>query len=192
MDLLSMVLGAGNGNAVSNLASQNNISRDQVTDVLSKMLPELSGRLQGNVQQENGLESLLSALSKGDHQRYIEDPDLIADSATQLEGNKILGHLLGNKETSRQVASDLEGSTGISAGIIQKLLPMAATMLMGAMSKGAQSDDLVGKLSGLLGGGNQGDLLGSLLGSLSQGKDSNLGRSTAADLVGGLLKGFLK
>ncbi len=185
MDLFDMVLNAGKGAALDKLAGQNNISTDQTSEVLAQLMPVLAGRMQNNVQQENGLDSLLSALGKGNHQRYVDDPDLLADSATQLEGNKILGHLLGSKDQSRQVADQVAGSTGVSASIIKKILPMAATMLMGAMSKGTQSSGLLGQLGG---GGSGGGLLGSILGSLG----GNTGKSGATDLVGGLLKSFLR
>ncbi|MFW5451749.1 MAG: DUF937 domain-containing protein [Methylophagaceae bacterium] len=190
MDLLNMVLNASKGDLLSKLANKHNISTDQTSDILSNLLPQLSSRMQNNAQQENGAESLMNALKKGNHQRYVDEPDLLSQTSSELEGNKILGHLLGNKETSRQVASDVETSTGVSASIIKKLLPMAATLLMGTMSKGAQSNGLLDQLtSGISGGGNQNDLLGSLLGSLGNNSGQS---STAGSVVGNLLKGFLK
>ncbi|PHS71587.1 MAG: hypothetical protein COB23_01035 [Methylophaga sp.] len=190
MDILGMILSASKGDALSKLANQYNISTDQTSAVLSQLMPELTNRVEGNVQQENGLNSLLAALSKGNHQRYMDEPDLLTENSSLLEGNKILGHLLGSKEASRQIASQVEGSTGVSAGIIKKLLPMAATMLMGALSKGSQSNGLLDQLTSSLSGKGQNDLLGSLLGSLTQG--SKREQSNSADLVGSLLKNFLK
>ena len=107
-----------------------------------------------------------------------------------MEGNTLLGHLLGNKETSRQVASQVESNTGVSSSIIKKLLPMAATLLMGAMSKGAQSSGLLDNLLG--GSGGQNDLLGSVIGSMLGGGSNNGNQTDAGDIVGGLLKSFLK
>ena len=93
---------------------------------------------------------------------------------------------MGEKNTSRQVASQVEGNTGISASIIKKLLPMAATLLMGTMSKGANSSGLLGNDNG------QSDLLGSVISSMLGSNSSNSNQSGAGDLVGGLLKSFLK
>jgi len=182
-----MVLAAAKNGALEKIAGKHNISSSQATDVLAQLLPELGNRVQGNIQQ-GGLDSLVSALGSGNHQRYV-DEDLIDDPATELEGNKILGHLLGDKETSRQVASQVEGNTGVSASIIKKLLPMAATLLMGTMSKGAQSSGL---LDSILGGGGNSDLLGSVIGSMLGGGNTSNAPSGAADIVGGLLKSFLK
>lgn len=189
MDLLQMVLAATKNNAVDKIASQHNLSSSQTSDVLAQLLPELGNRIQGNIKQENGLESLINALGKGNHQRFVDEDSALDDPNTELEGNRILGHLLGDKDTSRQVASQVESNTGVSASIIKKLLPMAATLLMGTMSKGAQSSGL---LDNLLGGnsGSQNDLLGSVIGSMLGGGNSN--QPDAGDLVGGLLKSFLK
>jgi len=186
MDLLQMVLAATQNNAVDKLAKQHNLSSNQTSDVLSQLLPELSNRIQGNVQQKNGLESLINALGKGNHQRFVDEENILDDPNTAMEGNKILSHLLGDKDTSRHVASQVESNTGVSASIIKKLLPMAATLLMGSMSKGAQS-------SGLLGGnGNQSDLISSVIGSMLGGGSNSASQSNAGDIVGGLLKSFLK
>ncbi len=191
MDLLNMVLAASKGDALGSLAKQNNISTSQASDVLSQLLPELANKLQGNAQQSNGLESLLGALGKGNHQRYVDDPNTLAEPESILDGNKILGHLLGSKDASRQVASQVASSTGVGSSIIKKLLPMAATMLMGAMSKGAQSNGMLDMLAGAVSGGgsSSGGMLGSVLGSLMGGGSS---KPDTGDLVGSLLKGFLK
>jgi hypothetical protein len=186
MDLLQMVLAAAQNNVVDKLANQNNLSTSQTSDVLAQLLPELGNRIQGNIQQGNGLESLISALGKGNHQRYVDEDNILDDPTTVTEGNKILGHLLGDKNTSRQVASQIEGNTGISSSIIKKLLPMAATLLMGTMSKGAQSSGLLDGQSG------QNDLLGSVISSMLGGNSGNSNQPDAGDLVGGLLKSFLK
>ncbi len=191
MDLLNMVLAATKGDALGSLAKQNNISTSQASDVLSQLLPALTSKLQNNVQQENGLESLLGALGKGDHQRYVEDPNTLTAPESIADGNKILGHLLGSKDASRQVALQVAGSTGVSDSIIKKLLPMAATLLMGAMGKGAQSNGMLDMLAGAVSGGSNssGGMLGSVLGSL-MGSGGN--QPDTGDIVGSLLKGFLK
>lgn len=191
MDLLQIVLAASQNNALDKLANQHQLSQGQTSDILGQLLPELGRRVQNNIDQENGLESLVNALNKGNHQRFLDEDNALDDPNTVLEGNKILGHLLGDKDTSRQVASQVEGNTGISATIIKQLLPMAASLLMGTMSKGAQS-------SGLLTGGlkdnngQQKDLISSVIGTLLNGGPSTSNTPDAGDLVGSLLKNFLK
>lgn len=191
MDLLQMVLAASQNNALDKLASQHQLSQGQTSDILGQLLPELGRRVQNNIDQENGLESLVNALNKGNHQRFLDEDNALDDPNTVVEGNKILGHLLGDKATSRQVASQVEGNTGISATIIKQLLPMAASLLMGTMSKGTQSTGLL--LDGLTdNNGQQKDLISSVIGSLLNGGSSTSNTPDAGDLVGSLLKNFLK
>jgi len=188
MDLLGMILDSANGDALSKLGSKHNLSNDQTSAVLAQLMPALTTGMQNNLKQDNGLESLTQALSKTNHQRYLDEPDLLEDSNTADEGNKILGHLLGDKENSRQLASQVGASTGISSSIIKQLLPIAATMLMGTMSKSAQSGNLLEQLSG----NNSSDLVGSLLGSLMGDNSDSSSQSDSSDLVDSLFKNFLK
>jgi hypothetical protein len=72
------------------------------------------------------------------------------------DGNNILGHLLGSKDASRNVAAQAADVTGIDASIIKKALPMIAGLAMGALSKNSNA--------GQSPGDSVGDLLGGLLG----------------------------
>ncbi|MDX1696748.1 MAG: DUF937 domain-containing protein, partial [Thiohalobacterales bacterium] len=63
------------------------------------------------------------------------------------EGNAILGHLLGSKDVSRRVASHAAGKTGMDEGLLKKMLPVIATMVMGSVSKQASSNNLLGGIS---------------------------------------------
>ena len=107
------------------------------------------------------MESLQNALSRGNHQQYIDRPELIQSEATREDGNKILGHLFGSKDVSRNVAAQAAQDTGIDAGLIKKALPLLAGLAMGALSKNSRSEDptdsdggLGALLGGLLGGGS--------------------------------------
>lgn len=66
------------------------------------------------------------------------------------EGNKILGHVLGGKEQSREVAAQVAQSTGVQGDVVKQMLPMIATMAMGAMSKQSTAGSTSGGLGGLM------------------------------------------
>jgi hypothetical protein len=42
----------------------------------------------------------------GKHEQYIVNPDIMSSMETLTDGNNILGHLFGSKDTSRNVAAD--------------------------------------------------------------------------------------
>ena len=65
----------------------------------------------------------------------MDTPASLNDPAAVADGNGILGHLLGNKEVSREVASRAAGQTGLSADVLKRMLPLAATLMMGTFAK---------------------------------------------------------
>jgi hypothetical protein len=135
MDLLSMVLNAGGGSAVQNLARNFGLDKSQTSSAVANLLPALGQGLARNAATPNGLESLLGALASGGHERYIDNPETLGSEDTILEGNGILGHILGSKVVSRQVARNASAQTGIGEDVLKKMLPVVAAMAMGALSK---------------------------------------------------------
>jgi hypothetical protein len=75
------------------------------------------------------------------NQTNLDHPAAVAD------GNGILGHLLGSKEVSREIASRASTQTGVSADALKQMLPLAATLMMGVFSK--QSGPASSLVSGL-------------------------------------------
>jgi hypothetical protein len=118
-------------------------------------VPALAAGLQRNMGSEGGLEGLLSALTTGGHERYLEDPSTLSDPATTEDGNGILAHVFGSKDVSRRVAQRASDQTGIGVGVLKQMLPLVAAMVMGGLSRratvSADSDSpAAGGASGLL------------------------------------------
>ena len=135
MDLLSMLLNAGGGGAVRQLSQNFGLNADQTSSAISNLLPALGQGLARNASKSGGLESLLGALSSGKHERYVDNLETLGSQDTVQDGNGILGHILGSKDVSRQVADGAASKTGIGAGVLKKMLPVVAAMAMGALSK---------------------------------------------------------
>lgn len=197
MDLMQTILNAGNGRAVDDLGSQLGLDRDQTLSAMQGLMPALATAMASNAAKPGGLESLEAALSRGGHSRYLDDPSQLAESTTIDDGNGILGHLFGSKDVSRQVASGVSAQTGIGASVLKKMLPMLATLAMGALAHRATRSsagqvqlnpqsggglmDMLGPLLGGRGGG-----LGGMLGGLTGGGAQSAGG--LGDLLGGLFK----
>ena len=150
MNLLKTILQAQNGGAVSQLANQFGLDQGQTNSALAQLIPALASGMKNNVSQQGGLDSLLSALNSGNHDRYLDDVSQLGQQSTVSDGNAILGHLLGNKQVSREVAGRASQNTGIDSSILKKMLPIVATMVMGGMSKQSGAGGMLGSL---LGGG---------------------------------------
>jgi hypothetical protein len=141
MNILETVLNTQNGGAVRQLGSQFGLPPEKTQSALAALVPALAAGLQKNMSSEGGVEGLLSALSSGSHERYLEDPTLLSDPSTTQDGNGILGHLFGSKDVSRQVAQSASERTGIGVGILKQMLPLVATMVMGGLARNANASD---------------------------------------------------
>jgi hypothetical protein len=184
MDLLNMILNAGGGGAVRQLSQNFGLDEKQTSSAITNLLPALGQGLARNASQPGGLESLIGALTSGGHERYLDNFKSLSDENTVRDGNGILGHILGSKDVSRRVASNASAQTGIGADILKKMLPVVASMAMGALSKqqrtgtGAQALEGSSSQSGLMG------MLGQFL-------DANQDGSVVDDVIGMASK-FLK
>jgi hypothetical protein len=98
-------MNAGNGAAVRQIGSQLRLDEAQTASALSALVPALSAGLRQNMQTQDGVGGLFGALSGGNHQRYIDDPAVLGETETVADGHGILGHVLGSKDVSRQVAA---------------------------------------------------------------------------------------
>lgn len=176
MSILETILKSQGGGLVKQIANQLNLEEGQAGAAIAQMLPALTQGLKNNVAKPSGLEGLLGALQGGNHSRYVEQPETLSSEDTVRDGNSILGHLLGSKDVSRQVASSAAQKTGLDTGILKKMLPMVAAMAMGSLSKESKG----GALGALLGGGSQQSAGASLLGAF-------LDRDNDSSAVGNLL-----
>jgi hypothetical protein len=116
-------------------------------------------------------------LAGGGHQRYVEDPSALTHQATVADGNAILGHILGSKDASRAVAERGAAQTGLGADVLKKLLPLAATMVMGTLASQqagrasvapAGGGDLLSMLTPMLDRDGDGSAMNDILGSVGK------------------------
>ena len=183
MNILDAIMNAQDGAAVQQLGAQVGLAPDQATAALSALMPALAGGFQRNIQSQGGLESLMAALSSGNHSQYIDNPASLADQSAVADGNGILGHLLGSKDASREVASRAAAQTGLSADVLKRMLPLAATLMMGAFSK--QSGNASSTTAAL--GGSGGGIGAMLAPFLDQNRDGSI-----IDDVTSMIGGFMK
>ena len=167
-NLFEMMMQAQNGNAVDTLGKQFGLSQAQTEQALELMMPAFSNGLKRNTSEPMALMNFMSALSSGRHQQYHDDPTSAFRDEAMGEGNAILGHLFGSKDTSRAVADQVAFASGIGPSILKKMLPVVASMIMGGLFKGTQGRASRG------GGGMMDELLGTFMENMLGG---NMGRA---------------
>ena len=174
MNLFDLVMGDDNNAAVRQVANQFGLDEQQARGAIGQLLPSLQRGMQRNTSGEKGLDELLAAIEKGSHQRYIDEPDILSRPESSQDGNNILGHIFGNKDVSRNVANNAAKETGLSSGLLKKMLPVVASIAMGAMSKqvfggstrgrSVQSRESRGLVASLLDSDNDGSMIDDILG----------------------------
>lgn len=157
MDLMDLLRKSGGEDSIEQLAGKLGIGSSQAEDLVGSLSPALVKSLQKQAASPGGLDALKRALDRGNHDQYVDQPELMQSEATREDGNKILGHLFGSKDVSRNVAAHASGQTGIDTDTIKKALPFVASLAMGALSKKSdrgerRGDSLGGLLGGLMGG----------------------------------------
>ena len=135
MNITDLLFDKKNTDAISEFANNFGVEESQAKDAISSLANSLSRGLGANSQEVKGLDSLMEALEKGNHSRYLDDPSLLGKKETAQEGNDILGHIFGNKDVSRHVAKKSSKETGLGSSLLKKMLPVVATMVMASLGK---------------------------------------------------------
>jgi hypothetical protein len=179
MTILETIAGAQGGGAVQQLANQFGLKPDQAKSAVGALMPALAAGLQRNMASESGLSGLINALGNGSHDTYLNDPNTLARPETVADGNAILGHVLGSKDVSRQVAAQAAQKTGIDTSILKKMLPLVAALAMGGLSRQTKT----------AGGAPTAGGLASMLGPLLDRDRDGSVMDDVAGMVGGMLGG---
>ena len=136
MNLLDLIMNESSSQVVGQLAKRAGVSEGEINNILEQVVPAMSRGMKAKMSDDTGLSSILDILKQKQPEKYIEKPEVIAtDNRVVDDGNSILAEIFGNKETSREVASRVAKKAGTSSGIVKMLLPIIASLAMGALSK---------------------------------------------------------
>lgn len=185
MSLLSTLLGGMTDDAAVKAASEKTgVSKSAISSLISLALPLLLKKLTSNAQSQQGVSSLLGALSQ--HTNTSSIAQQIASADTQ-DGAAIIGHILGSSQNND--IAQLAQQSGMNSNQVSSVLSSIAPALMSSLSaantanvqqatqQAAQqaSGGLGSILGGLFGGSSSGagNLLGSLFGGGKQDDNSD-------------------
>jgi hypothetical protein len=156
LPLFDMLSQAQDGRGMELLARQFNLSQQQAQLAVEALLPAFSQGLKRNASDSHSLGGFLNALASGNHAKYFEDAAKAFSPQGVTEGNGILGHLFGSKELSRAVAAQAAQATGIGQQVLQQMLPVIASMVMGGLFKQStgQMPNMQNAQAGGFGGAN--------------------------------------
>ncbi len=144
MGIMDILMQAGGGSLLDQVAKQAGLSPDQAQDLIKSVGSAMAGQVKGRIESpkvdSTGLEDLLR---ESKYANMIEKPDDFFNSPRrEEEGIDVLKQITGSKEVSREVASEVAQKSGFDTSLIKSLLPMLAPLVIGALSKGLASDDV--------------------------------------------------
>lgn len=166
-NLYEILRNAQDGQAIENLAKQFNISPEQADAAVKALMPQLSNAFLQQSTQPAAFGSILGALGDTQHVAAFMDASAAQTRETTQKGAEALRQLFGSPETHAAVAEQTARLAGLPPALIQQMLPVIASMVMGGLSKGLSTQGLggiFGQLAGAAGQGGLATILGSLLG----------------------------
>ena len=183
---------------VEQIAARLGVPPEKASSALNAAVPALLAGLAGNAARPEGAAALAGALER-DHDGSALDDDSYFDGYEQKQGDKILGHVFGDKTPA--VEGQVSSLAGLDMAKGGQLMQMLAPLVMAYLGRQKSSGGLdIGSLSQILGGGGGGgglqlpgglgDILGGLAGGGSANGASNSGPKKSS--LGGMLGKFFK
>lgn len=158
MTIADMLQQAVRSGALDSTARAFGIDQRQLQAILDTVLPALTQRMEANTLSRGGVADLLAEAGRPEHRALLDDPSLAAAPWAASAGVGALDTVFGDKAKSRALAARAAANSGVSQDLIQKLLPILASLVMGAIAKGSQGGlgDIMKRLPDLGGLGGQG------------------------------------
>jgi len=138
VDILSSQLGS---EGVETIGRQLGLDPATAQQAVSAAIPVLTGALAHNAAQPGGADALHQALNAHDGSILDQVGGYLGNSgaATGI-GGAILGHILGRHQDN--ATTGLANATGIGAGQAGQLLAVLAPLVMGALGRMKQQQDI--------------------------------------------------
>src|SRR3974377_2579353 len=133
MSVLDSLLSAGDGGVVKQLAGQFGVNSEQATSVVSSLLPALAGGLKEKLAHgdTSGLSNLIGG---GSLTKFADNPSSLATPEALEQGKSLVSKIFGSGDLTNVVSMVAE-KAGVSNSVVSSMLPIAATLLGGLVSK---------------------------------------------------------
>ncbi len=173
-NLNEIVRQAHGGAGIQTLAQQFGLTAQQAEQAVEALLPALSESLLSRNKDPNGLAAMFGAMFNKQNQDAFETPAAIGLSDTAASGDDAMIRLFENDHASQALAAHASGTSGLSASVLQAMIPVIVSMLMGGLFKGMKTSGLGGLLdqfgkAGANSPGNSSGGLGDVLGQILSG-----------------------
>jgi hypothetical protein len=157
---------AHDGQAVALLGREFGLTPEQTQAAVTALLPAISTGLKRSTATPEGLANLFRVMGQQqDLGSMYNDPATAFAQTGRTAGNEVLSAIFRSPDVSRAVADQAQQFSGVGSGILKKLLPVLAGMLIsGIMKSGKTAPSPSGQPTSTGVGGGLGDILGQILG----------------------------
>lgn len=138
---------AQDGQAFAHLARAFHLPIEKVQPAVTAMAADLIAQTTRCMGSKRSLAGLVELLGKNIHLQVLDNPIMLGATSTQVAGNKVLNVISGRSDATRMAQHAAEAA-GISEMISEYLLPVVASMLVGALAKENR-----GRLDAIIGSG---------------------------------------
>ncbi len=146
MNLYDLMMGAQGGQGVNTLANQFGISPQQTQAAVQAMMPAFSAGFQKAMSDPMGLGALMTQMANTSHAQAYANPAQAAANATAAGGN-VVGQIFGSQQIAQQVSQQAAQASGVSSQIIQQMMPIVASMLIGGVSNAMAAQGMGGLIA---------------------------------------------
>lgn len=154
VDILNFLQASTRGTLGQTLAQSFQLDPKQADVVSRNLVDELSWAMERNTLSRGGVSELVELVGHGGHERYLDQNVDLAAPEVKQAGDQILSHILDTKHQSRGVAARVARKADVEPGIVERVLPVVAAMMLGGMEKqtGSKLQDLAQRFGGDGGG----------------------------------------
>lgn len=141
MNLIENLLSSDNGGIAQQLGSQFGLDASKLGPVLGAVAPVLAHGLKEKLSTDPSGGGVLNMITNGSLTKYVDNPAALSSPEASQQGQSILGSLFGGGESAlTNIVSVVAGKTGLSSQLIQTMLPVLASLIMGFLSKQTAGD----------------------------------------------------
>jgi len=161
---------AHDGEGVSSLSQEFDLTPAQTQAAINALLPAISMGLKQSTATVDGLGNLLGMMGQQQdlHQMYV-DPETAFGSEGVAAGNDALSVIFGSPEVSQAVIDQAQKFSGVSSGILKKLLPVIVGMVLSGLMRSGSTPKSARPEPSAPSGGSLGDILGQIFGRETSG-----------------------
>jgi hypothetical protein len=191
-NLSDIIQAAQGGQGINNLARQFGLSAEQAQAAVDALIPGLSAGLQQQAGNLAGLGGIINSLNQGWHQQNYSAPQPAPASGGGDASNQALSQIFGNNQVLNQVLQHAAAVSGVNVAILQQMLPVLVSMVLGGLFHAMNNQGLgsiLSQLANAVSQGNLGSILGPVAGGAAPPPNNPAGGSILGTILGGLFGG---